>query len=390
VRSFGVEERRARLAVRHHLTRGTGAAGFAQLTRDLVSLHATDPATVYLAGAARLRDPDIEAMQRALFDERTVVRMLGMRRTMFVVPVDLVGTVLSACTDDIAARERTRTVQFLEDSGMAGAGAWLRRVEEATVEALVARGEATAAELAADVPELQRQIVVGLGKKWEGRQGVSTRVLSLLGAEGRIVRGRPRGSWTSTQYRWAPMEAWLGKPVDRPPRDDARAALATRWLATFGPATVADVKWWTGWTLGETRRALARSGAVDVDLDGVAGIALPDDLEPVAATEPAASLLASLDPTAMGWTERAFYLGPHRAALFDRSGNVGPTVWWGGRIVGGWGQRPDRTIAHRLLSDIGADGAAAVEDAARRLEQWLGGVRVTPKFPTPLQRELEG
>jgi hypothetical protein len=90
----------------------------------------------------------------------------------------------------------------------------------------------------------------------------------------------------------------------------------------------------------------------------------------------------------MGWKERAWYLGPHVEAVFDRNGNAGPTVWWGGRIIGGWTQRPDGEIAYRLLEDVGNDADDAVETEAARLAAWLGDVRITPRFRTPLQREL--
>jgi hypothetical protein len=89
----------------------------------------------------------------------------------------------------------------------------------------------------------------------------------------------------------------------------------------------------------------------------------------------------------MGWKERDWYLGPHRAALFDRSGNVGPTIWWDGRIVGGWAQR-DGQIATRLLEDAGADARTAIQAEADRLQGWLGEKRFVPKFRTPLEREL--
>jgi hypothetical protein len=74
--------------------------------------------------------------------------------------------------------------------------------------------------------------------------------------------------------------------------------------------------------------------------------------------------------------------------LFDRTGNIGPTVWWEGRIVGGWAQRASGEVSCRLLEDIGSDGAAAVTAEAARLEAWLGKGRVTPRFRTPLEREL--
>jgi hypothetical protein len=90
----------------------------------------------------------------------------------------------------------------------------------------------------------------------------------------------------------------------------------------------------------------------------------------------------------MGWQRRDWFLGGHGPVLFDRSGNVGPTVWWQGRVVGGWAQRKDGEVAYRLLEDIGSDGVTAVEKAAARLAEWVGPVRFAPRFRTPLEREL--
>jgi hypothetical protein len=217
---------------------------------------------------------------------------------------------------------------------------------------------------------------------------VSTRILFLLAAEGRIVRARPRGSWISSQYRWAPIGSWLRGAVAEWPAAAARVELVRGWLAAFGPGTVADLRWWTGWTAGEVRSALAQLDTAEVDLDGGSGLVLAGDLEPVQVGEPWVALLPALDPTVMGWAGREWFLGPHGPALFDRSGNVGPTVWWDGRIVGGWAQRRDGEIVFRLLEDVGAAAVAAVEAAAGRLASWLGEVRVTPRFRTPLEREL--
>jgi hypothetical protein len=63
-------------------------------------------------------------------------------------------------------------------------------------------------------------------------------------------------------------------------------------------------------------------------------------------------------------------------------------VWSDGRIVGGWAQRPDGRVAVRLLSDVGRVARKAIDAAAEELGAWLGPVRVTPRFRTPLEREL--
>jgi hypothetical protein len=390
-RTIDADERRARLAIRHRLVPAERADDAVDVARAVVALHATDPASVYLAAAARMSAPTVAAVEQALYDDRSLVRLLGMRRTMFVVPVGLAPVVQSACTEAIAVVERRKLVTHIEQGGVATDGeAWLTRVGDATVAALEKRGEALATELSADVPDLQSEVRVGEGTKWAATQKLSNRVLSVLAAEERIVRGRPRGTWTSTQYRWAPRSAWIPDAQVAPPTADARIELARRWLAAFGPGTAADLKWWTGWTMGAARAALAALGAVEVDLDGAVGYVLADDVDPVAAPEPAAALLPALDPTAMGWTLRDWYLGSHRGALFDRSGNIGPTIWWAGRIVGGWGQRRDGEVVTRLLEDVGGEACAAVSAAAQGLTEWLGTARIRSRFPTPLERELVG
>ena len=386
----GDDQRRARLALRHHLAPAARSDDVVALAGDLAGLHATDPATIVLAAQARMDAPALPAIEAALYERRALVRILGMRRTMFVVPVELAPVVQASTTRALVPGERKRFVAQLEGGGIARDGArWLQETERATLAALLARGEASAAELTADVPALKAKIAVAEGKPYAANQGVAWKVLFLLAAGGHIVRGRPAGSWTSTRYRWAPMQAWLPGGVPELETDAAAAELVRRWLRTFGPGTVADLRWWTGWTAGLLERALAQLDTVELTLDGGAtGLVLAGDEEPVDAPAPWAALLPALDPTAMGWKERDWYLGGHRDALFDRNGNVGPTIWWDGRIVGGWAQRKDGEIATRLLEDAGGDAARAIDAEVQRLRAALGDLRVTPRFRTPLDREL--
>ena len=386
MRHVGVEERRARLA-RQHLAHPAG--GPDDVAAGVLALHATDPASVFLSVAARTRDVSPTAIEDALYSRRSLIRMLAMRRTMFVVPTGLAPVFQAGCGRAVAAAQRRRYEQLLADAG-AGDGAWLAAIEEQAVAALAKRGEATGAQLSTDVPALRTAIEMAPGKSYGGKQNITTWVLLLLAADGRIVRGRPRGSWISSQWRWSPVQAWLPEGLDDLPVEAARVELARRWLRVFGPATAADLRWWTGWTAGQVRTALAGVGPVEVDMDGVAGLLAPDDADPVPPAGEWVALLPALDPTPMGWAGRDWYVGAHAAALFDRSGNIGPTVWSDGRIIGGWAQRPDGSVAYRLLEVVGPRVRAAVDAEARRLAGWIGGVRVVPRFRTPLEKELSG
>jgi hypothetical protein len=381
-------ERRARLVHRHLL--GAPAATVAQVAESLVALHATDPVTVYLSAWARsgCAAADVDA---ALYADRDVVRMLGMRRTVFVLPAALAGVVQAACTDDVARRMRRGLEKDLAKGGVGDgdAGGWLRDVEAGVLRALAARGGgASGAQLSADEPRLRTQLVYAEGKAYGGAANITSRVLVLIAAEGRMIRGYRRGGWSSGQFEWFLPETWHAGLAAGLDAGGARAELARRWLAAFGPGLASDLQWWAGWTGAQTKAALAALPVTEVDLDGQAGVILADDLEPPADATPVAALLPALDPTPMGWQSRSWYLGPHVPSLFDRTGNVGPTVWWAGRVVGGWAQRASGGVVYRLLEDIGADGTAAVAAESAALEAWLGESRVTPRFRTPLEREL--
>ncbi|MER5510196.1 winged helix DNA-binding domain-containing protein [Streptomyces sp. NPDC002766] len=387
-RYVGVTERRARLALRHRLAGPARGTAPEEVADALVALHGTDPATVYLAVGARLADParTVPETDRALYEDRSLVRMHGMRHTVFVFPTPLTAVVHASTGLAVAARERAKLVKDMATAGAPDA-AWLKEVEESTLAALARRGQATATELAEDEPRLRERFAYAAGKGYEGVHTVSSRLLRVLGVEGKVVRGRPLGSWTSTQFRWALAPA-------HPELDlaAAQAELLGRWLAACGPATEADLKWWTGWKVTDVRRALAAIGARPVSLDEGTGYVVEGDVDPVAdPVGPWAALLPGLDPTAMGWQARDWYLAPElRPPLFDGSGNVGPTVWWNGRVVGGWAQRADGEIAWRLLDDrgVGREGEAAIAAEVDRLRGWLGPARVTPRFRTPLEKEL--
>ncbi|MFE9748143.1 winged helix DNA-binding domain-containing protein [Saccharothrix saharensis] len=373
--------RRARLGVRHLLS--TRAAEVEDVVDAVVGLHATDPATVFLSACARLEQPSVAAVEAALYERRTLERLLCMRRTMFAVTTTTAPVVQAAAGAAVAERERRKLLDFLAE-GVGWDADRLAEVEQDTLDALRARGEATTVDLTRDVPALLEQVVVAPGKPYETRQNVSSRIIRVLAADGRMRRGRPLGTWLSTRFRWEPATPW---PELDPAH--ARAELARRWLAAYGPGTEADLKWWTGWNLGHTRQALAAAGAVQVELSTGTGHALPDDLDPVPDPEPWAALLPALDPTPMGWQARDWYLpAPHRPRLFDTAGNVGPTVWWNGEVVGGWAQRADGEVVWHLLRDVGADAEAAIAREADRLASWIGGVRVIPRFRTPLEKEL--
>ncbi len=386
MRTFTIDERRNRLARRHFLSAGDPCP-ITGMIAGLVGLHATDPATPYLSLWARspgFRTADLEAQ---LYQKRAAVRHLAMRRTLWLVSSDDLPLIQSASSDRVADNERRRLAADVRKAGVAADGErWLDRARAAVLRHLSASGPASSTELRAALPELAGTYDPAPGRRWGGQVPLAPRVLTVLSARGEIVRGPNDGSWTTSRPRWITTGDWLGDLGEPLPDRHARADLTRRWLATFGPATVADIKWWLGTTLTAARNALADIGAVEVDLHGSPGWALPDDLDPEPEAPPWCALLPGLDATAMGWFQRDWYLGEHHPRVFDRNGNAGPTAWWNGRVVGGWYQDDGARVRLQLLEDPGRDGRRALQRRADELTAWLEGVRVSPRFPSPLSK----
>jgi len=387
VRHIPDTERRARMALRHALVPGARAADPEAATRAVTVLHSTEPATVYLSLHARVEGLTVADVDRALYDDRSLVKQLAMRRTLFVFPRDLLPAAWGSASARVADTERARMAKDIVKAGIAEDGsAWVDRARDAVLERLAGHPEGlTAVEVKAALPEVAVKIDVTAGSVWN-----HSRVLTHLGLTHDIVRGVNTQHWRLSRPRWTLMQDWLGEVPPAAPAEEGYAELVGRWLRSFGPGTEEDLVWWLGSTKGTVRAALAAVDAVEVSLDGGGtGWVLPDDTDPVGDVAPWAALLPVLDPTVMGWKGREWYLGAHGPELFDRNGNAGTTAWWDGRVVGCWVQDDAGVVEVRLLERLPAQARAALDVEAERLTAWLGGVRVGTVYPSTAMKVVD-
>lgn len=385
-------ERRRRLGRRHRLVDDRLTDDPVTIADSLVGLHASDPATVFLSAMARLRTPSVERVEKALYDDRTLVRHHGMRRTMWVMPPHRAEMMHAAVTAKIAARERTRNTKAIaastdvtDPSGWFAAGI-------AEIGALLAdEGPSSSRAVGRALPHLAVPIGYGSGRH-VSTINAHTKMLQQAGFDGALVRVMPTGTWVSSEYLWAATDQWLDAPLTGAPPRESTAVLVRDYLHAFGPVTLTDLVWWLGDTKTLARNALDDLGAVEVGLDDdQTGWVLPDDCGRTEPTEPWVRLLPGLDPTPMGWKERSWFVAPPLVGrVFDRNGNIGPTVWADGRVVGGWVQRDDATIAVEVLEAIGADHHDLLRVESGRLEAALDGVVIRPRFPSRNQKALLG
>jgi hypothetical protein len=326
----------------------------ADVAGALALLHSTDPSVPYLSLHARC-EASIGDVAAALYDERSLVRMTALRRTVFAMPRDVAAFAVGAFNADLVTKLRRQLIVRLRSSPdvHGDPAGFLLDLEDRIVEVLSSTGPATGNQLAASVPGLRAQFDPAPGKDYSRPMRVTSRVLEVLAAEGRIVRGRPTGDLTSGAWTWAVMEDWIAGGLPTIDQVEALRGLVERYLAVFGPATLTDIAWWTSIGKARIRRALQMLGTVPVTLEGCdePGWVLPgDELEVTAADAPQVALLPGLDPTTMGWKQRRWYVDDSvPAGLFDRTGNAGPTVWVDGQVVGAWTQRRSTSSTPRPI-----------------------------------------
>lgn len=206
MRTISVYQRRQTLMRRHYL--GGNAESPEDVTRALVALHATDPASVYLSVLARSAESTLADVSAALYERRNLVRWMAMRRTLFLLQRDDVAMVQAAVSTPLAATLRKRLISQLERNGSeppieGDVGRWLTRLEDRAARALESRGTATGAQLSADEPALRTAIPARAPS--ERPINVTSALLTVMSAQGRIVRGTPTGAWTSRHHRWEPI-----------------------------------------------------------------------------------------------------------------------------------------------------------------------------------------
>jgi hypothetical protein len=387
VRVIDDAERRARIARRHALAPQHRVADAVVATRAMTVLHATEPATPYLSLFARIDSFTRAELEAALFESRSLVKQLSMRRTLFVFPRELLPAAVSSACARVARQEHDRLVKDLERNHVADDGAgWLATAREAVLRRLDGGVELSAQELREGLAELAGRVSLNEHKPYGAVLHVAPRVLTWLSATGDVVRGRNAGHWRITRPLWTRMDDWLGAPVIRGQASEGYARLVAAYLRSFGPVTERDVVWWFGATKGAMRQALSDLNAVRVRLERErTGWVLPDDVDPEPPVEPWAALLPALDPTTMGWKDRDFYLTPDFApAIFDRSSNCGTTAWWNGQIVGAYAEDDAGQIELIVARDPGPAGRAALQAEAKRLGDWLDGEKVTSLYKSPL------
>ena len=210
------------LAHKQHLLPGSRGDAVVQVTRDVVALHATAATGPYFSLWARVSDFRREMLEDALYEQRTLAKLLCMRVTLHVLPSDEAPFFHQAFPYDFL--ERPTPPQFRGAGLLAGAGvcgedeanALLEDLHRRVLAVVAEKGPSTVRQMGNKVPELRAKIRHDVGKPYEGEFSIGSRLVGGMCARGLLVRARPRGTWRSSLYEYTlsrprPERWWLGK-----------------------------------------------------------------------------------------------------------------------------------------------------------------------------------
>jgi len=322
-------------AAAHHHSLARPGSSIPDVADDLVGLHNTSPVGPFLSLRARVPNFARADLESLMWGSWHFARFRAMRLTMFVFTLDLLE-VAAAATRHISEPLASR---WLRDSGLTVQD--FDRLSALVLDAL-ADGPLTVRQLrhSLDIPQS-----VDL-------PGVVSRLCDV----GRVVGGAPPRSWRSSIRRYHRWEDVLpGVDVHRWEEETAVRELIRRYIGSYGPVTINDISWWTGFTKGRCREAMTAQGdrIEEVAVDG-----WPGPLYRIAAAEVERTTSASvaalplLDPYVQGYRDRIRFLDPERSDfVYDGGGNAAATLVHRGRIIGTWQftQKPEESVRYHLF-----------------------------------------
>lgn len=287
-------------------------------------------------------------VERAI-EERRIVRTWAFRGTLHYVAAPDVLWLLPILAPTIVARNARRYAQLgLDEPTMTQSSELIGRTLER-------EGPLVRSEIAR---VLEREGISAQGQR-------APYLLQRAALDGVICHGPPRGS----EPTYVHLPEWLG--IRAVPDDDREAAaLAARYMASHGPATVHDFAWWSGLRITEARTAVDAVPSTVRAGSESQGLWAAKDTGPPEPARGIAHLLPPFDDYLLGYRDRSAMLRADYTKLVNRGGGMlKPTVIVDGTVVGIWGReaRSDKMIVTlELFLELDQEESRAVEDAARR------------------------
>ena len=368
VEKFALDRVNRFVLEKQHLTEDSKINDIYQIAQDICGLHATHPMTPYLSLFIRTRKFKREDLDEVLYEKRRLGKVRYARKTVYVIQKERISEVFSATKGML----EQRFGPYLEYLGMTK-----KDFEEASMSIL-------------EVLEGKGMTVKEIKKELEANLNISA-IVNLMCDQGLLIRGNPATGWKSSIHTYYPFHEYFpGIDLNEVDEGEAKKSMVKQYVASFGPVTVTDASWWTGFTKTEVKHILKdlKDDMTSLEISDIEGeyVLLAPDKKRLESTsipeEPLINFMPLLDPYLMGYKERKRYLAPEQYTnVFDRSGNVTSTVLLDGRVVGVWDfdEEQEPTVKILLFERAGPNVLREIYSRAKKIGKFISGKEVQIK-----------
>ncbi|MFX1315782.1 MAG: winged helix DNA-binding domain-containing protein [Promethearchaeota archaeon] len=323
MKTFNLSQVNKLVLQKHHLTEDTKIDNILQITEDLCGLHSTGLKTSYLSLLARTRNFKKDDLEKELYIDKTMGRIRGMRRTLFIQTKKMIPIIFAA-TFELFEKNIQKYMEFHNISSK-------------------------------EYQELSKSIITILkGKELstsEIRENLKSHsdipaIIQIMCNYCLLIRGKPIKDWKDRRNKYLLFsEHFPDIDLAKLHQKEALKQLVKRYVKSYSPATEGDISWWIGVTKTKIREALnsienqlERVKISNIEGDFIINKSEVTELEDIDNIEERTlNLLPELDPYLMGYKKRERYIdSSNYHNVFDRSGNATATILVNGKIIGVW------------------------------------------------------
>jgi hypothetical protein len=270
-----------------------------------------------------MKDFTLDNLSNELSIKKTLARIRCVRKTIYIVPKEMISTVFAATRD---------MIDVISDRHCKYLGVSEQQYEEISKKIMgIIRGRGLTTK------EIKQVLNTTLN--------VSP-IVNLMCDQGLLIRGIPKKGWKSNIHTYYRFDEYF-PDVNLHEVDETRARelVVRQYLAAYDPVTVNDIVWWTGFPKGQIKMIVDN---LQDDLSHIKILDMKEDFLILNSdktslssvknpTRPVVNLLPSLDPYLMGYKDRERYLDlEYYNMIFDRSGNATSSILLDGQIIGVW------------------------------------------------------
>ncbi len=345
---------------KQHLTEESKIDNIIQITEDICGLHSTELKTSYLSLFARTSNFKKTNLEKELYINKTLARVRGMRRTLFIETIDLIPIVYAA-TFNLIERSFEKYMAFHKVS--------LKEYQELSqvIMKVILGKELSASEIREEL----------------NSESNIPAIIQVMCNRGLLIRGRPIKDWKDRRNKYARFKDYFPNlELNQLKEKKAIQFLVEKYVKAYGPVTELDMSWWTGLTKTQIKSALkcieSQLELVKISSIKKDYIMAKEDIIRIAdnpiSGESSLALLPGLDPYPMGYKDRERYISTKNYnKIFDRSGNITSTIFLDGVAVGVWDaeEKPEPLVKFHLFNSIKSELLDELYSQARDIGQFL-------------------